>query len=84
MGENDIKRQKAWSNKIGCIKQELNENCIFDKEKILTDTENNKKKFDNYISNYLCHDPNTTGIEQIISNLKEIYFDKKNYENNLN
>ena len=74
MGKNDVIRQKAWSNKIGCMQHEINENLIFDKKKILVETENNMKNFDKYISNYLCHDPNKKGIEQIINSLKENYF----------
>ena len=74
MGENDVIRQKAWANKIGCMKQEIKENFIFDKNKILIETENNKKNFDKYIYSYLCHEPNTKGIIQIIKQIKETYF----------
>ena len=74
MGENDVIRQKAWSKKIGCMQQEIKENFIFDKNKILAETKSNIKNFDKYTSEYLCHDPNKKGIEQIIHHLKESYF----------
>ena len=73
MGKNEINHSIAYSKLIGYMNLNTKISTI-EKQEILKKLNNNIKKYDYYIENFLHFDDNKLGIDKIIDTIKEKYF----------
>ena len=73
MSKNEIEHSKAYARSINYMNLNT-KNLNIEKELILNELNDNIKKYDNFINNFLHFDDDKLGIQKIIDTIKERYF----------
>ena len=73
-GENVINHSLRWVKTVGFLSINIEDEIKIDNNQLLSELEDAKKKYSNYIKSYLAPDGNNIGCEKIIKTLKERFF----------
>ena len=65
---------KDYSNKVGLMSMNIENEIKIDKNKLLSQLNKIKDNYSNYIKNYIAPDGDNLGYEKIINTLKNRFF----------